>query len=529
MSIIIKRQHEILDSRKVQIERNMKAVEGGRPYIDLRLWRAPNETDTSWTGEPERGIVGRKERTALVNDAGRVANKINQYIFKDVAARKGADEAFLKNCSGDGETVHDFMQRVNLSITAGRWCWLQVDRAPLAEGEEETLANKAKLKWVLWNALDVPDWCVDDGGNIKWLITRSHVYTNDDPQTPAKSGNLYTLYELRDDGHVYVTEETDGSLDLKDLRREAVITGLKRIPFVLIGKPCEKGWWFDDVENLQAQVLNLDSQHNETLVSSVFPQIVLPSSVMNSLEVRLTEKNIDGKKVVALIRELTLGRKIPILEGAEDKGIARYIAPNGDMKLLTDEGTRKRNLLFDIAGLALFNKESRMVQTAESKQFDQLDTNSTLKNRAIMLQGAEEKVVALSKDFDPSFKTWEAQYPADFDVVDVAALSDTLVKLDNLPSAKKLPVICRFILKGTLRVVKEVASGLISDDDFNAAMDAVDAMPDEEFKRQTVLPDPFGGMGGDDDDDDEGDDDDKKPPVPPKNQDKPNPQDKPKE
>lgn len=92
MSIIIKRQHEILDSRKVQIERNMKAVEGGRPYIDLRLWRAPNETDTSWTGEPERGIVGRKERTALVNDAGRVANKINQYIFKDVAARKGADE-----------------------------------------------------------------------------------------------------------------------------------------------------------------------------------------------------------------------------------------------------------------------------------------------------------------------------------------------------------------------------------------------------------------------------------------------------
>ena len=132
---ITDRKHKIMAKREAQIRRNALAVDGGRDYIDERLWRAPNETDVSWSGDTTRGIVGRKERTGLVNDAGRVANKINQYIFKEQAKRDGADKAFLDNCTGEGESVHDFMQRVNTAFTYGRWCWLQADRAPLAEGE----------------------------------------------------------------------------------------------------------------------------------------------------------------------------------------------------------------------------------------------------------------------------------------------------------------------------------------------------------------------------------------------------------
>jgi len=486
-SIITSRKHWILEKREQQIRRNRLSVNGGRPYIDERLWRAPNETDVSWDGEPDRGIVGRRERTALVNDAGRVARKINQYIFKDAATRKGADETFLKNVAGDGESVNDFMQRVNTSITFGRWCWLQVDRAPLADGAEETLADKAPVKWILWNAEDVPDWCIDETGSVRWLITRSHVYLNSDPNVKASKGDLFTLYYVGDDGNVYVTEETDGSVTLDGLRTREIVPGLKRIPFLCVGRPSDEAWWFDDVENLQAQVLNLDSQHNETLTETVYPQLVIPLSLTNSLETKLQERGIDGQKVVTMVRELTLGRKIPICEGGDDKGVSRYIAPNGDMKLLVDESMRKRGLLFDIAGLALFNRETRQVQTAESKQFDQMDTNSTLGNRAIMIQDAERKMIDLTKVFDPSFKSYDPVYPSDFDVVDVAALGSALQVAGNMPD--KTPKMRKLLAKAQVRVVKELASGIATDDEINEVLDEIE---EHDFETQTLLPNPFG-------------------------------------
>ena len=506
MSILTSRKHWIYKYRETQMRRNKLAVNGGRPYVDERLWRAPNETDTSWEGEPGRGIVGRKERTALVNDAGRVARKINQYIFKESAVRNGGDESFLKNCTGDGESVHAFMQRVNTSITHGRWCWLQCDRAPIAEGQEETLADKAPVKWILWNAVDVPDWCFNADGSIKWLITRSHVYINDKPMQDAQDGELFTLYYMGDDGNVYITEETNGKITLDGLRKDVVLPGLKRIPFVCVGKPVEDAWWFDDVENMQAQVLNLDSQHNETLTETVYPQLVVPTSLSNSLEAKLTEKNIDGKRVAALVRELTLGRKIPICESGEDKGISRYIVPQGEMKLLVDEGNRKRGLLFDIAGLALFNKETRQVQTAESKQFDQLDTNSTLKNRAIQLQESETAMVELTKVFDPGFKGWEPEYPSDFDVTDVAALGAALQVAGNMPD--KTPKMRKLLAKAQVKVLKELAQGIATDDEIEEVLKEID---EHDFEKQDMLPNPFAPLAGEEGEEDDPDDPDKKP------------------
>ncbi len=513
MDILTTRKHEIIMFREAQLARNFAAIDGGRPYIDMRLWRAPNETDASWDGDPDRGIVGRRERTALVNDAGRVARKINQYLFRAKAVRTGADAAFLADCTKDHESVDAFMQKVNTALTGGRWCWLQVDRPALAEGGE-TLANKPPIKWILWDALDVPDWHFNEAGVLDWIIVRSHIYDNADPTRTPTAGTLFTLYHLVD-GVVYVTEETSGGVIMPNLRKRVPLEGMTRLPFIPVGTPSVKAWWFDDVENLQAQILNLDSQHNETLTETVYPQLVLPAGIASSLEVRLNQAKINGKEVVSLIRELCLGRKIPVMETNEDKGITRYISPNGDMKLLTEEGTRKRALLFDIAGLALFNKESRQAQTAESKQFDQLDTNSTLKNRALILQDAEQKLVELSRLFDPSFAAYEPKYPCDFDVVDVAGLSDALMKLDNMPSAKKLPVVARFTLKATLRLLKEVSSGVISDDDISAALEAVDELTDEDLTADTAaaLPDPFHALTDEDEDtaedeDDEGTDDD---------------------
>ena len=503
MSILSTRQHRIYKERHNQLHMNGLAARGGRPYVNARLWRAPNETDVSWNGDPANNIVGRLARTASVDDAARVANKINQYIFKVPATRDGADAAFLSNCSGDGESINAFMQRVNLSITYGKWCWVQVDRAPIPDGEAETLATKKPCKLILWDVEDVTDWCINAAGEIQWIIVRSQIYDNADPRTDPVEGFLYTLYELID-GHVYITEEVaEGQKKMADLRVKVELPGLSKIPFVLIGKPDEKAWWYDGVENLQAQVLNLDSMHNETLTETVYPQLVLPTSLANDLEVKLSEKDINGKKVVSLIRELTVGRKIPILESGEDKGITRYIAPGGDLKMLTDEAMRKRNLLFDIAGLAMFNRETRQVQTAESKAFDQLDTNSTLGNRATLLQESEIKIVAMIKVFDPGFKGWEPKYETEFDVVDVVALGQALTLAANAPD--KTPIVKKICAMINVRILKELSNGIVPDDVFD---DALDEIEKHDFAAQTMLPNPFAALEDKPDEDDPDDPED---------------------
>ena len=130
MANIKTRKHSIYRIRMVQIMRNRLAVSGGRPYIDARLQRAPNETDVSWFGSPSDGIVGRRERACLVNDAGRISSKINQYLFKTKATRKGANEDWINDVSGEGRSVDGFMEDVSSALTSGGWCWLQVDRNP---------------------------------------------------------------------------------------------------------------------------------------------------------------------------------------------------------------------------------------------------------------------------------------------------------------------------------------------------------------------------------------------------------------
>lgn len=482
-SIITTRHNPIYEKRIHQLNLNRLAFHGGRDYVETRLWRAPNETDTQWFGDKDEQIVGRKDRSCLINDAGRIANKIRQYIFKKPVTRDGINEDFAANCAGDGVTIDDFMGNVCDSLTVGQWCWIQVDTTPQmldAEGKPvaQTEANKPKVFWRLWDSCAVPDWCIEPDGTLRWIIVRTKIYQNSNPFTDGKFVDLSTLFWLNpEDGKVHVTEEASDTVNF-ELRKDEVLPDLDRIPFVLIGNPKATAWWFDDVENLQAQVMNYDSMHNETLTDAVYPQLVVPMSLLNTLETDLQLEKLGAKKLITLQRELIKGRKNPFYENSEDKGITRYIQPaSGDLKMITEEQDRKRKLLFDMCGLALFNRETRQVQTAESKSFDQLDTNATLGNRALILQRAEKLAVELSKFFDPSFAEYEPVYNTKFDVIDVQAMAQTISTLSQLPNLT--PTMKRIMLKCTMKVILE--AGGVEEDEFEKAMQEIDALTDDEL------------------------------------------------
>ena len=122
-NILLERRHMILAARLAQIKLNHLAIKGGRPYINAQLWRAPNEPDISWEGtsiaEPNvPGLKGRKDRACIVNDAGRVAGKINQYLFKESALRDGIDVSFAANVDGQRSSIGAFFERVSDEITS---------------------------------------------------------------------------------------------------------------------------------------------------------------------------------------------------------------------------------------------------------------------------------------------------------------------------------------------------------------------------------------------------------------------------
>ena len=525
-SIISKRKHPFYTKRMPQLDLNRLANAGGRDYIDVRLWRAPNETDTQWFGDKDEGIVGRKERTALVNDAQRITAKIRQYIFKTPVQRNGVGEDFAKDCGGDNTSIDEFMSEVCDALTTGQWCWIQVDSTAMRVDENgkpvaQTLENKPKVFWRLWQSCAIPDWYIDEQGVIRWLIVRTKLLINDNPFQEAKVVALSTLFMLDPtDKKVHVTEEVEGGETVNfKLRQNEVLPDLDRIPFVLVGKPSDKAWWYDDVENIQAQILNYDSMHNETLTDAVYPQLVVPMGLLNTLETDISLDKAGAKKLIVLQRELIKGRKNPFYEQAEEKGTTRYVQPNsGDLKMVVEEQDRKRKLLFDMCGLALFNRETRLVQTAESKSFDQLDTNATLGNRASVLEEAERCAVELSAYFDPAFAKYEPVYNRNFDVVDVEVMSQSISTLSQLPNLT--PKMHKLVLMCAIRVVREI--GGADEKTYQEVCKEIENTPDEEFVNKNPFEDFIDKNGGDDDDPDNPDDPEgrkkggKKPPVPPK-------------
>lgn len=494
MSIVMSRVNPVLQTRAEQLELNLLALHGGRPYVDRRLWRAANESDLSWYGSSsvavggDYGTVGRKQRTACPNDAGRVASKIEQYIFATDVARPGADEDFIRDVDRRGTPAWRFWARVNELVTANGWCWLQADRGrlPAVRTLKDREASGDRPVWRCWPALSVPDWSNSHDGSLKWLIAEEERYCNDDPFAGAVTHKVRTLWKRGENGRgATYTRMVAGKHGDETIDAGEVST--VEIPFVLVGRPSCDPWWFDDVEAVQALTMNLDSVYSESLTRSVYPQLIIPDDTARAMnaQVSLQAGQADGVRVTNLVREIIRGADHPITETDIGKGCTRYITPDtADLKAIPEEISRKRGLLFDSVGMALFNRESRQMQTAESKQWDHLDTEATLRNRSRLLQSAEQALVAMTAAIDTSFQTYEPAWPMDFSIIDAEA---EVAALESMGAVGELTLTQR---KVRLRAVSKILAQMVDvtpeeqqaieseiselkEDDFSSGMPAI--------------------------------------------------------
>ena len=179
--------------------------------------------------------------------------------------------------------------------------------------------------------------------------------------------------------------------------------------------------------------------------------------------------------LLSMIKELVA---IPsVTESAEESGITRYIQPNAtDLKAIPETIRDGRAALFESVGLALFNREQRQIQTAESKAFDHLDTAATLRQRANLLEAAERRSVGLLQAADPAFRAYEPVWNKDFDVPDATGDAQALLQVGNIPGLTLTQR--KALLRAATAVLDAVAP--LSQDDRRAIDAEIDGLTDDD-------------------------------------------------
>ena len=479
------RRHKILDVRQQQLRLNLMVKDGGAPYINERLSKFHCESNASWLGDGTGagGVLSRPDRSFLINYAGRIVTKNNQYVFGQDILRPGIDHDFEQDATRTGLTINQFMQEVSAHFTAGQWAWIGVDRGTPGTdpdtGKPAVRSVKAaedagdKIFWSLWNSTEVVDWRFGSDGALLWLITQEALYENEDPKVAAVESIVRTLWERGGGTRLFLDPD---NLE-KILKEEPFTISAKIVPFTPLGVPTPKPYWFDDVERVQASLLNLESAHHENLIQTVFPQMVLPADLIENV-MRLSGRSYDE----AL--ELVRGIEYPMLETIKSAGMTRYLIPSaGDLKAIPDEILRRRKELYEIVGLAMTKTDSNSGQSAASKAWDHLDPAATLRTRSIILEDTETAAIKISMALDSTFKEYIPLYPRQFNLVDVAEAMKTLVEL----SALDLP---RSAVRESMRIGIKIMDSIqkIPDERMEEMMKEIDDMADDEVDRISAAP-----------------------------------------
>lgn len=419
---ILDRIHPTLLARYDQLRVNLLALEGGRPYIDARLSRFAGENKISWEGGTRKDgttVTGRLEQAHCVPYPGRISEKINQYVFSEPAQRLGADPAFLSSVNREGTSVHFFLRDLNSLLTACRWAWVGVDM-PKVDGEISVLTkerNQIRPYWVLYSPLEVVDWCFDELGGVKWVLTETTEYKNDDPTKEPTTRRVRNLWEKGRKTEYWFDEAS------KSLKTRIVELSLKsRVALFPVGTISPRPHLFDSIESINRTILDLESVSRQNYFDRCFPQMYLPASVLNAMAEVLKGHSAEE------MMEMVIGLNFPILLEEGDQ-VPGYIQPaSGDLAAPDQKIKQLKSDMFECVGMML-RTESRSAQSGEAKSWDHLDVEQVLKDRANILAAAEMKAIELSALWDTSFKSYAPEYPQSFNVRDYAADMASIISL----------------------------------------------------------------------------------------------------
>lgn len=471
-NILATRKHKILDIRSENLRLNILAYNGGAPYILERLNRYPSESDVDFYGDTGAIVsetrflnngttrtVGRQQRAFLNNYARRITTKINQYVFQTEPTRKDIDCEWEADVTRTGKSLNQFMSEVSDMLTVSRWCWIGVDRPASAgpRSKAEVEASGDRVYWQLYAANEVIDWSFDSHGKLCWLLLERDDYDNANPRVAATKIRVRYLYEP---GKVTKMVFNDKKSDFDSVTVTPI--NYPGIPFVAVGTPSDLPWWFDDVERIQSSIMDLHSSLDTSIFKTVFPVLVISQGFAD---------DIKSDKITADQARRKIGTGNPIVESSEEKGTTRWLSgTTPDLEFIRAEIDRRQADLFDIVGLAMKTPQTRQVASAASKEWDHLDTEAVLAERATILEESEEKCIEMSKAIGgPIFTPYTVAYARKFDLSDFVEDIKAITLATGMtmpPEAEKM------LVKAALRSAGKRFN--ISESEITEVTDAVD-------------------------------------------------------
>jgi hypothetical protein len=346
----------------------------------------------------------------------------------------------------NGYSADDIMLQVSTMLNCYGLAWVLVDMPQVAGPVDLETKQRQRIRPFAraLSPFKVRDWATGSDGRLLWAVVAEWRTADDNPlaeRATLERRRLWTRTDWRlfeHDGHGKIEEVGKGEHKLD------------AVPLVMVDEPDGFGigavsHWFEDVVRLSDAILNNGSEAQMNIVKQMFGLLVISEQFANSrsnLGTGATETVPLSSREDVPVEDPesfahAIGRSVAIWETAEEKGLTRYIGPNGaETAAIREENTALKEELFDMVGLAL-QHGSKQAQTAESKAWDSVAINQGLAWRAGLLEQCEGRVWELFRAWDSTVELPNVTYNRDFAVKDIEKVVASIMDLSSFTGSRE--------------------------------------------------------------------------------------------
>ncbi len=438
-NLIFTRENPEYTKNKALWERLEKAYSGGSNYVETALIRHISELVQEFDE--------RKIRAYYFNYVRRIPSRITEFILAQTPVRKNADDEIVEDFDRFGNRVNNVMRQWEILTLLYGVSWLLVD-SPAIETDEygvpvsKNISQKADEKLrpygIPLGPLCVPDWDYGEDGELLWAIVQSTSTEASDPFTEPTQVVTRTLW-TREYWQTF-TQKTREITSTGIQVGEKVPHGLGIVPFVRRLKVDTTAMgaehWMGDVLRISDAILNNESECQINIVKQVFGLLVVPDSfAQKQADINTQTGTPEYEKGESWGKALS--RSFAVTEDESEKGITRYISPEGlIVSAIENNNDRLKRELFDIIGLAI-KKESTQRESAESKAWDNQAVSAFLQTESDSLEESEIKAWQLFNKWDASITVPEVHYNRDFNVNDFTSSMMAITEIMGLEVGEK--------------------------------------------------------------------------------------------
>ena len=421
-NLIFRRQHPEYRSNRAIWQRSQDACRGGAEYIQQALIQHVSEIDLEF--------LERRNRAYYFNYPRKIARIITEYLLAQSPERINADPVLTGDFTGSGLRVNDLMRQFSTTLNIYGSAWILVEMPAFAGPVNVWRKVHEKLRpyAVVLSPLSVPDWSYNADGSLEWVLIEENTFDNSnvfaEPVTRRRR-RLWTPknWQLFEEDHGEIKLIDEGTHDLNTVPLIHAASADNNTPGT--------GHWFEDVVRISDAILNNESEAQMNIIKQMFGLLVVSENFARGNRPSVQKNKNDQSKFSHI-----LARSAAIWESSEESGISRYISPTGvATNTIRQENQNLKAELFDVIGLTVI-RETREIQSAESKAWDHQQICQFLCSRVDLLEQTELAIWQLMNLYDPSITIPQIAYNRDFAVTDLKESIAGLLELKSFDLGK---------------------------------------------------------------------------------------------